>query len=83
MYFANPIMSWVEDYQAPSLSNQPLLKTFDLICSNKLLQMSSTKQSNSKISEDDSEQDKIDTSADIGPCEREPTKQTNVHRVCL
>ena len=32
--------------------------------------MSSTKQSNSKISEDDSEQDKIDTSAETGPCER-------------
>ena len=32
--------------------------------------MLSTKQSNSKISEDDFEQDKIDTSAKTGPCER-------------
>ena len=32
--------------------------------------MSSTKQSNSKISEDDFEQDKIDTSAETGPCDR-------------
>ena len=32
--------------------------------------MSSTKQSNSRLSEDDSEQDKIDTSAETGPCER-------------
>ena len=47
-----------------------MLKTFDLMCSKDLLQISSTKQNNSKISEDDYEQDKIDTSAETGPCER-------------
>ena len=52
-------MSWVSDSQAPSLSNQPLLKPFDLICIKDLLQMLYTKQNNSKISEDISELEKL------------------------
>ena len=63
-------MSWVLDSKAPPKSNEPLLKTFDLICSKDLLQMSSTKQNNSKILEEDSGQNKIDTSAETRSCER-------------